>query len=183
MRRCGGCTLCCRLLPVRELGKGAGVRCKNQKYGVGCTVYQKPWSPLRGGMPPSCRLWTCRWLIDQDARDLARPDRSHYVIDVMPDYVVAQDGPDGERIKIGAIQVWVDPKHPDAHRDPALRAYLERRAQDGVVAIIRYNSYDGFTLVAPSMSPDGQWHEIQSAVETEHPIAEIFRLEKALHVA
>lgn len=177
MRQCGACQLCCKLVPVRELGKGAGVRCQHQQAGHGCKIYHHQ------TMPMSCRLWTCRWLVADDTRDLARPDRSHYVVDVMPDFVVAQDGPGAEPIKVGAIQVWVDPDYRDAHRDPALRAYLERRAEEGIVAIIRYGASEGFTLVAPAMSGDGQWHELASGVEQEHTVEQLLNLEKAVHVA
>jgi len=30
-RTCGGCTLCCKLLPVRELKKPANTRCQHQR--------------------------------------------------------------------------------------------------------------------------------------------------------
>jgi hypothetical protein len=69
------------LLPVKELGKGAGERCRHQR-GLGCKVYHQ----LKT-VSPSCAMWTCRWLVEDDTSDLSRPDRSHYVIDVMPDYV------------------------------------------------------------------------------------------------
>ena len=170
-RTCSGCTACCKLVPVRSLGKGAGVRCVHQRTGKGCAVYQT------AKMPAECGLWTCRWLVNDDTADLGRPDRTHYVIDVMPDFVIAQESPEAEKIKIAAVQVWVDPKHPDAHRDPALRRYLSRRAEEGVVAIIRYNARDGFTLVAPPLSGDGQWHEIASGVEQQHSIEQIFNMD------
>ena len=57
------------------------------------------------------------------------------------------------------MQVWVDPLYPDAHRDPALRAYLLRRGEQGIAAIIRYSSSRGFVLFPPNMATDGQWHE------------------------
>lgn len=149
-RHCGDCQLCCRLLPVRSplLDKNAGEKCKHQKFGVGCTVYRT------GKMPFECGVWNCRWLVNDDTADLRRPDRSHYVIDIMPDFVTAEGQP------FEVVQIWVDPRYPDAHRDPALRAYLERRALEGKVALIRYNARDAFTLVAPSLCDDGQWHEV-----------------------
>lgn len=171
-RRCGGCTLCCRLVPVKSLGKGANVRCQHQQTGKGCRVYQTR------TMPAECGMWTCRWLTNDDTADLGRPDRTHYVVDVMPDFVTAQDGPEGEPFKIAAVQVWVDPKHRDAHRDPALRRYLERRAEEGVVAIIRYGTAEGFTLVAPPMAGDDKWHEIVSGVENQESISELFKLDR-----
>lgn len=165
MRQCGDCQLCCKLLPVRELGKGANERCRHQKFKTGCAVYRRP------GMPTACQLWNCRWLVE-DAGDVGRPDRAHYVIDLMPDYVTAQE-PGREATRIQAVQVWVDPAYPNAHRDLALRSWLEKQGENGIVAIIRYNSKDGFTLVPPALTGTGEWMEIESQVEPQHSIADI----------
>lgn len=173
MRQCGDCQLCCKLLPVRELGKPASTRCKHQSHARGCKVYG-----VGRGMPVSCKVWTCAWLTDPDARDLPRPDRARYVVDVMPDYVTAQDGPCGPSIRVRAVQVWIDPDVPDIHRDPALRAYLQMRGErDGAVAVIRTNSRDAFTLVPPALSGNDRWLEIESGVESEHSVSEIFDLD------
>lgn len=82
-RACGDCQLCCKLVPVPELGKKASHRCKHQKFGVGCAIYRK--------RPFSCAMWNCRWLTDPETNELRRPDRSHYVIDAMPDFVTLTD--------------------------------------------------------------------------------------------
>jgi hypothetical protein len=150
-RHCGDCQLCCRLMPIKEFSKPAGERCQHQKHGVGCAIYaRRPWS---------CAMWNCRWLVGDDTADLRRPDRSHYVIDIMPDFVTLVDNDSGERTNIEVVQIWCDPKYPHAHRDPALRAYIDRRGQDGIAAIIRYSELKAFTLFPPSMATDGQWHE------------------------
>lgn len=166
-RQCGDCTLCCKLLPVRELKKLAGARCAHQRHGKGCAIY--------GRHPPSCALWSCVWLSGRDAADLRRPDRSHYVIDIMPDFITAV--PQGQTpIRLPVIQVWIDPNFPDAHRDPALRAYIEKRCEQegGLAAIIRYDSAKAFVLFPPAISSDGQWHEEHSGQLVEaHTAAEI----------
>lgn len=164
-RRCGGCTLCCRLLPTKEINKPANQRCPHQRTGKGCAAYAH--------RPVSCQVWTCRWLANDDTADLRRPDRARYVIDVMPDYItVTPDG--GEPITIPVIQVWMDPAHPDAHQDPGLRAYVDRRGHEGYATIVRSSSVDAFVLFPPSMSADGQWHEERSGVSGEaHSAAEI----------
>ncbi len=174
-RRCGDCQLCCKLLPVSGIRKPANTRCAHQRHGKGCAVYGRTEHPK---MPLECKLWSCRWLVDGGTADFSRPDRSHYVLDVMPDFVTAQAGPDAERIRIEALQVWVDPNYRDAHRDPALRAYLAKAGEAGIVAIIRYGSKEGFTLVPPALSGTGDWLEIASGVENEHSVAEMFAVEK-----
>jgi hypothetical protein len=166
MRKCGECTLCCKLIAVRELGKEAGQRCDHQRHGKGCSIY-----PRR---PPSCVFWNCRWLVEDDTADLSRPDRSHYVIDVMPDFITATPNDGGEKMHVQVIQVWVDPKYPDAHQDPPLRAYLARRGEEGIAAIIRYSGTDGFILAPPAMNK-GEWCEIRNTTmrDETHTLAEI----------
>lgn len=167
-RQCGGCTLCCKLTPVRSMNKPSGTRCKHQRFN-GCSIYAR--------RPADCATWFCRWLINDDAADLSRPDRAHYVIDMFPDYVVLAHATDGSRKHIPVVQIWVDPKHPDAHRDPALRRYLERRGEHGFAAIIRYSATDGFALFPPNMATDGQWHEMNTSEhmrEDTHSIDDVF---------
>jgi hypothetical protein len=171
--------LCCKLLPVNEgllvngidrpgsFHKPAGQRCKHQ-CAAGCRVYNKR------QMPMSCRLWNCMWITGQLPRDLRRPDRVHYVVDVAPDYVTRQDETTGATMDIPVVQIWCDPGYPDAHRDPALRAWLnaERRC-----ALIRFDSSNAILLVPPSVNADGTWYERPSNLMTrraEHSPAEIF---------
>lgn len=151
MRQCGDCQLCCKLLPVPEVDKLANTKCKHQRHHVGCTVYQH--------LPVSCALWNCRWLVNNDTADLSRPDRSHYVIDIMPDHVTAEFG--GVSGNIQVVQIWVDPKHPSAHRDPALRRYLERRATENIIGVVRNGSKDAIVLLPPSMTGESDWIEFE----------------------
>jgi hypothetical protein len=167
-RECGTCNLCCKLLPVRAVGKGANEACKFQKFRKGCTVYHQP------AMPPECRLWSCRWLVNDDAGELRRPDHAHYVIDIMPDFVTAVDNETGVSRHIQVVQIWCDPGFPDAHRDPALRRWIERRAEQGVAAIVRFGSNEAITIIAPPLDAGGQWHEISNGTREEtHSVADI----------
>jgi Putative zinc- or iron-chelating domain len=195
-RRCGDCQLCCKLLPmkaektehfdetvakmvevgllhpevkrrmIRDFDKPAGEKCQFQKHGVGCRIYAR--------RPFGCRFWSCVWLSDPQATaDLSRPDRSHYVVDMAPDFVEHIDDATGERVPIPAVQVWVDPKYPDAHRDPHLRTYLDRRGKEGYCALIRYDAGRGFVLFPPSMT-GGEWIEKTENLSNrpEHTIEE-----------
>jgi len=182
MRACSECSLCCKLLPVHgdlrrngvnlpgNFTKPAGERCPHQRFKKGCAVYGKP------AMPTACRMWNCRWLVNDDTADLARPDRSRYVLDIMFDFVTAVDNATGKQIDIKVVQVWCDPAEPDAWRDPALLAYLERRGREGIAALIRYGSKQAFTLFPPALSSDGQWHEVRNGTRMpEHTPAELLR--------
>lgn len=164
-RRCGDCSLCCKLLPTREINKPAGERCPHQRHSVGCTIYAR--------RPSSCALWSCRWLTGDDTADLRRPDRSRYVIDPVPDYVTLRRHDDGSSMTVEVIQIWCDSKSPDAWRDPALLAYLERRGKDGVAALIRFDNKTGIGVFPPTMAADGQWHEYPNGeLRPEHSMAD-----------
>lgn len=152
-RVCGDCQLCCRLLPVLSLSKPANVKCQHAKYGKGCTIYAR--------RPHDCRTWSCRWLVDHETAGLARPDRSHLVIDMQYDTILKQphDGGPGQTHPV--LQVWADPAFRDAHRALDFRAYLARQAKRiGVAALIRYSSQDAFVLAALTLSGTGQWQEL-----------------------
>jgi hypothetical protein len=161
-RRCGTCTLCCKLLPVQELHKDAGVRCQHQRH-TGCAIYRTK--------PSACSLWSCVWLMGK-APDLARPDRSHYVIDPMPDYITIRNDESGESEKVVIVQIWIDPRFPDAHRDDVLRGYLSRLAMP---ALIRYNSTAAMVLFPPECTADDEWHEVTTNMVAvkQHDFADI----------
>lgn len=149
-RRCGDCSLCCTLLPVVALGKRDGERCKHQR-GLGCNIYRKE------GFPGECALWSCRWLVDETTAGLLRPDIAHYVIDIIPDFVIGR-GAAGEQ-RAAAIQVWIDPRFPDAHRDPGFRQWMTDH-EPNCVALIRFSARDAIVLIPPQMSDTGDWEEI-----------------------
>lgn len=168
-RTCGACSECCSRLPVKELAKGANERCRHQRFSAGCKIHGKP------KMPVSCRSWSCKWLVDGDTAALSRPDRSGYVLDIAPDFISIRDNDTGEVTDLQVIQVWCDPKRRDSHRDPKLREYLSRRADEGICALIRYSANDAFVLAAPKFT-GGDWQEIhsnmRSAEHTPQQIAE-----------
>src|SRR3569833_40179 len=71
-RACGSCTLCCKVMAIDELAKPAGTWCPNCSVGSGCRVY--------GAHPPSCRAFTCQWLVQPGLPDSYRPDRVKVVL-------------------------------------------------------------------------------------------------------
>lgn len=149
-RKCGSCTLCCRLVPVKEIGKKANTRCEHQRH-TGCAIYQH--------RPSSCRLWSCAWLKNKDMGDQLRPDRSHIVVDPNVETIWSRDNDTGERQAIGAVEMWCDPRFPDAHKDEKIRAFMERRGMQNLVTMIRYDSQQGFVIFPPSITRNGTWLE------------------------
>jgi hypothetical protein len=112
-------------------------------------------------------------LVDRDAFCLPRPDRAHYVLDMMPDFVtLTEEG--GMPTIIPVVQVWIDPAYPDAHRAPSFRRWLDGQ---GICALIRYGSRNGFLLAPPSVTGSG-WQEKQSnaAPGLPHSLEDVARV-------
>ena len=154
-RECGSCQLCCKLLPMKEYNKPAGVRCQHQRHHIGCHIY-----PRR---PMPCQVWTCRWLNGDNTGQ--RPDHAHYVVDIMPDYVTLVPHDGSPPVQAPVLQVWVDPAYPDAHRAPKLRRFLEEQA---MAALIRMNAQQGFVIAPPNVSADGKWFEGTIGIGARH---------------
>ena len=151
-RECGTCTLCCKLLPVKTLGKKAGERCQHAKHNKGCAIYAR--------RPFDCKSWGCGWLTDPETAGLHRPDRVHYVIDVVEDFVTLAPNDGSAPTHVPVIQIWIDPLFPDAKDDKHLRDYMNRMAVEHRVAfLVRSNSRDAVVIFPPALSSDGQWHE------------------------
>lgn len=156
-RHCGSCTLCCRLVPVAGLHKPAGRRCQHQRH-TGCKIY-----PRR---PDECRLWSCQWLADPAATaELHRPDRTHYVIDLLPDFVNIRETADDEPIRVWGVQVWIDPAYPEAWRDPALLRWLAKLGREqNMIALIRSDAMRATAVFPPALTADHQWHQLMAEV-------------------
>jgi hypothetical protein len=144
-RHCGDCTLCCRLLPVLSIGKPGGVRCRHQRR-TGCRVYHGPEFPL------DCRAWSCMWLTGE-AGDIGRPDHSHVVVDPHEDFVTLVE----ERALLEVRQFWVDPRHRDAWRVPAVMTYMDELGRRNVASILRFDSRDDALVVFPPSMTGDRW--------------------------
>ena len=166
MRQCGCCTLCCKLLPVKSIGKKALTKCEHQRTGRGCAIHDR--------LPTACRVWSCGWLLQEGTTELSRPDRSHYVIDLMPDFITLGNNQTGERREQPCLQVWMDPDFPDAHEDPGLRQVL---VTNNIPALLRYGSHEAKVLFPPALAEDGEWHLVDSGMkEGEHKMEEIAKV-------
>lgn len=155
-RHCGECTLCCKLLPVKELEKGADTRCQHQGR-KGCAIYHQL------GFPGSCGLWNCAWL---GGEDVPRPDRCGWVVDIVPDMVYAQNNETGEQQQILVSVVWVEPGR-DPTFDPKLRRYAERCAEKNMAVMLRFGSHRAVIVFPPALASDGKWHFVRDGTNTE----------------
>ena len=70
-RRCGSCTLCCKLLIVPEIKKPQDHWCQYCAIGTGCGIYND--------RPTSCVDFNCLWLQGYGSEDM-KPDKSKVVM-------------------------------------------------------------------------------------------------------
>ncbi len=93
-RRCGACTLCCKVMTIEELRKPNGQWCSHCVTGRGCAIYSD--------RPNECRRFQCGYLLSPALGEHWLPARSKLVVAFKPD---------GKE-----IVVHVDPGVPNAWR-------------------------------------------------------------------
>lgn len=130
-RRCGGCTACCEIVSVKELGlKSFHGGCPHlatvlHARGPGCSIY--------AGRPASCRGWSCAWLVGppEEWRDDLRPDRCGFVVDTITD-LIRVNGVERE-----AAQIWVAKGSEDAWRHDPANAVILAAVDTGLYVLWR----------------------------------------------
>lgn len=91
---------------------------------------------------------------------MPRPDRCHYVIDMLLDMGRIVNNETGEVEPFDCLQIWVDPAFPDAKDDPHLRAYMLRMATEhGWPTLLRWSTRVATSVWPPPLCADRQWHE------------------------
>lgn len=107
-RECGGCTLCCKLLEVKEISKLQGKWCSHCALGRGCKIYDD--------RPKACDDFNCLWLQGFGTDDM-RPDKSKVVMTVTTDSK--------------NLVLHVDPSRPDAFREAGFERVTKNLLADG----------------------------------------------------
>lgn len=125
-KSCGPCTLCCSLVPVKEIGLAAFHRCQHVRTPpeaqFGCSIY--------ANRPFSCRSWSCSWL-SSELPDELRPDRCGVVIDPMPDLIRAN----GEEVP--CAQLWVSRGHEEDWQHNPINAVIRTILEQGMAVLWR----------------------------------------------
>lgn len=117
---CGTCTLCCKIMKVEALDKGANIWCKHCVPGMGCSIYIE--------RPQACEEWACVWLQSQNRFDGSRmgpelkPDKCHVVVDISKDPLM--------------VILRVDPSYPDAYRKPRIQHMIKYFRERGLRVIV-----------------------------------------------
>jgi hypothetical protein len=84
-KQCGTCSLCCKTMVIPELKKPKDRWCPNFARGRGCAIY--------ADRPPSCRDFTCYWLLDPALGPEWKPDKCKMVLDARQDWLVVHVDP------------------------------------------------------------------------------------------
>ena len=100
-RGCGECTMCCELFGVPEYKRASG-GCRHVLEGKGCAIHET--------RPQACRSFQCVWTVAAAFDDTWRPDKAGFII-------TSHDM---------RLTIDVDPKTPDAWRQPPYYARLKQ---------------------------------------------------------
>lgn len=108
-RGCGPCSLCCKVMEVKELAKPKGRWCEHVAPGQGCAIH--------ADRPQICRGFFCAYLSDATLPEIWRPTLSGMVL-------VHEDA--GRR-----IIAHLDPAEPEAWRREPYYGELKAWARAG----------------------------------------------------
>ena len=113
-RQCGKCSLCCKLLYVKELNKPANTWCEHCRPGKGgCSIHET--------RPPICRIYFCAWMMAKGLGEEWYPLRSHMVL---------------SQVRINDVQVLmitVDPERPGVWRSEPYYSHIKVMSQRGLI--------------------------------------------------
>ncbi len=108
-RSCGACSMCCKLLPIAELGKSHDQWCAHCRPGSGCTIYES--------RPKACRSFVCSWLVDPRIGEHWYPAKSKMVVQISGGHDDQYDVFVDVHVDRGASNAWrTDPYHSDLQR-------------------------------------------------------------------
>lgn len=139
-RSCGECSLCCKLYDVTELEKPKGIWCKHCTPGKGCGIH--------ASAPQTCRIFNCLWLADAQFPADWRPDRSKFVLTVVPgsNHVRGQVDPAGRHI-------WQQKPYIEGLRSLAQRLLEQQKL------LVMYVDLDATVVTPDGPLPVGRIHE------------------------
>lgn len=112
-RECGSCTLCCKMLGIKELNKKQNKWCPHCAINKGCKIYSE--------RPESCRDFNCLWLMGKLPEELY-PQKVGVVFGATTD---------GKR-----VVVYADPYAPFSYRRGIVAETITKISEGGVDVII-----------------------------------------------
>jgi len=73
INKCEECTLCCELLPIKEINKQPSVLCSDCTLSKGCNIYNN--------RPEECKNFNCLYIEDNEMPDFLRPDKCNVIFE------------------------------------------------------------------------------------------------------
>jgi hypothetical protein len=134
-RKCGRCTLCCKLLRIDVFSKPRGIWCKHCDLGRGCRIYQS--------RPDECRTFLCNYLAIASGKQLYL-DEHWYPADCK--MVLYLEGGN-------CLAIHVDPSRPAAWQCEPYRSQINSWAVDAAADGQQVIVYVGKRAIA--ILPDG----------------------------
>lgn len=157
-RKCGACSLCCKLLTVQPIdpepfAKPGYEWCQHCKPGQGCSIHSQ--------RPSVCRAFACQWLINSNFGDEWYPLRSKMVLHETTDAT-------GKR-----LHVVVDNGSPTAWRREPFYSGIRRLMQSGLrgesghfyYTVVHYGKAHSIMLF-PNKECDANVHGVIVQTET-----------------
>jgi hypothetical protein len=138
-RSCKGCTLCCKVLAIAELGKPRGVWCGHCDTRQGCRIH--------GRHPEECRDFYCGWRLRPDLDERWAPAKSKIVLAYEEEHAPR-------------LSVHVDAARPGAWREEPFYSQIKRWAAAAVAARGQVIVWQGRTAIAVLPDRDKQLGEV-----------------------
>ena len=108
MRECGDCTLCCKIMGIREIDKSPGIWCGHCRPARGCAIYES--------RPQECRKFVCGYLHSPELDERWKPSSCKFLL--MDDS--------------GDTHIVVDPARPDAWKKEPYYSCFKGWSQQGL---------------------------------------------------
>ena len=126
-KECGTCTLCCKVMGIKEIEKPSGQWCPECMPGKGCKIYET--------RPTECRTFSCDWLQADALGPEWKPEKSKIVM-------VSRHG---------RLVAYVDPSSPGAWRKSPYYERLLTLMQQGLPEnrLVYVSIAEHYTLLLP----------------------------------
>lgn len=144
MRECGECTMCCKLLPVVELDKPAGVMCDHCVGRSSCGIYSE--------RPQDCKTFECMYYQMENVSTDLRPDKCGVIFEKLNDTLILGTG------------------DPDRKEFPKyLNKQISLFTEDGYSVIMLNAKYkEPLIIPSPDKTSEEAWKEFKEEIETRH---------------
>jgi len=137
--QCGGCTLCCLVLPVPSLNKKAGVQCDHCKNG--CEIY--------GIRPAECRQFQCAYYQMEKVSGYLRPDFCKIIFEKISDNVF-----------FGTV-------HPDYKLTQAAKKQIVAFGKQGFSTIVKLSEGKPLLFLSEGHTPEQVYKEFKEYLKND----------------